>query len=121
MLRLIQIHDGKSRQVAVVEEPRLRLLRSFDSVYAIAQAAISQNINLSTLITASMGTQTIDYDEVYLGKSNWRLMCPFDHPDDPAHTLVSGTGLTHLGSAANRQARNIGPARNASRIHVLRN
>ena len=31
-------------------------------------------------------------------------MPPLDHPDEPARCLVSGTGLTHLGSAKNRQA-----------------
>ena len=37
-------------------------------------------------------------------RSIWRrvnLLCPIDHPD-PAHLLVSGTGLTHLGSAEGR-------------------
>ena len=29
------------------------------------------------------------------------MLPPLDH-DDPAHCLVSGTGLTHLGSAATR-------------------
>jgi len=43
------------------------------------------------------------YDEVYAGTSPWRLTAPVDHPE-PAHCLVSGTGLTHLGSAAHRQA-----------------
>lgn len=32
-----------------------------------------------------------------------RVLTPFQHPD-PAHCLVSGTGLTHLGSAATRDA-----------------
>src|SRR5690606_7513863 len=30
-----------------------------------------------------------------------RLLAPIDHPD-PAHLLLSGTGLTHLGSAETR-------------------
>ena len=30
-----------------------------------------------------------------------RILQPLDHPD-PAHMLVSGTGLTHLGSASAR-------------------
>ncbi len=30
-----------------------------------------------------------------------RILPPLDHPD-PAHLLVSGTGLTHLGSASAR-------------------
>ncbi len=32
-----------------------------------------------------------------------RLLPPLTHPD-PAHCLVSGTGLTHLGSAAARDS-----------------
>ena len=32
-----------------------------------------------------------------------RVLPPIDHPD-PAHLLVTGTGLTHLGSAATRDA-----------------
>jgi hypothetical protein len=46
----------------------------------------------------------LDYDSVYEGHSPWRLLLPIDHPDDPARCLVSGTGLTHLGSAKNRQS-----------------
>lgn len=30
-----------------------------------------------------------------------KVLCPFDHPD-PYHTWITGTGLTHLGSAASR-------------------
>ena len=32
-----------------------------------------------------------------------RMLAPIDHPD-PAHLYVTGTGLTHLGSAATRDA-----------------
>ena len=31
-----------------------------------------------------------------------RLLPPLDHPRDPAHMLVTGTGLSHLGSAEGR-------------------
>ncbi len=104
MLSVVQLHDQDGRRLAVVEEPRLRFVRGFDTAYAAARAAISQNIELSALLTASCGNETIAYDDVYSGQSHWRLLCPFDHPTDPAHVLVSGTGLTHLGSARDRQA-----------------
>ena len=32
-----------------------------------------------------------------------RLLAPINHPD-PAHLHLTGTGLTHLGSAATRDA-----------------
>ena len=34
----------------------------------------------------------------------WRLLAAIDHPEEPARCVVSGTGLTHLGSAADRNA-----------------
>jgi hypothetical protein len=41
---------------------------------------------------------------VYWEDSPWRLLAPIDHPQEPTRCLVSGTGLTHLGSARDRQA-----------------
>ncbi len=40
-MRFVQLKAGEVRRVAVVEEPKLRLLRDFDSMYALAQAAIA--------------------------------------------------------------------------------
>ena len=40
-MRFVQLKKGDVRRVAVVEEPKLRLLRDFDSMYALAQAAIA--------------------------------------------------------------------------------
>ena len=31
----------------------------------------------------------------------WRILVPLNHPD-PYHTWITGTGLTHLGSAVSR-------------------
>src|SRR5690606_11474472 len=47
-----------------------------------------------------VGTESEDYDSVIAER---RLLAPLDHPD-PAHCLVSGTGLTHLGSADARDS-----------------
>ncbi len=44
------------------------------------------------------------YDAVYELRSAWRLLPPFDHPEEPGRCLVTGTGLTHKASADNRQA-----------------
>ena len=46
----------------------------------------------------------MEYDPIYLGRSDWRILPSIDHPTEPARCLVSGTGLTHLGSARNRQS-----------------
>jgi hypothetical protein len=104
MLRLVQIQNQNTRRVAIVEEPSLHLVENFDSLYSLAHTAISQGIALSSLIQKNLGKETLNYDSIYTGKSDWRLLVPFDHPQGPTHTLVSGTGLTHFGSARDRQA-----------------
>ena len=103
MSRLVQIRNAHERRVAVVDEPHLRLLDGIDSVYALAREALAHGRPLDDVIAARTGQELLLYDEVYAGTSPWRLTAPVNHPE-PAHCLVSGTGLTHLGSAAHRQA-----------------
>src|SRR4051812_37262424 len=95
--RLVQLQRGAQRRVAVVDEPVLRLLRDCDSVYSLAQSAITASRTVVVLIEERMTSDVIDYDAVYNGRSEWRLLSPIDHPTEPARLLVSGTGLTHLG------------------------
>ena len=104
MIRLVQIRNGPQRKIALVEEPRLRLLKGFESTYALAHAAISARVTLESLVQRNLGEDLLEYDPVYQGRSDWKLLLPVDHPDEPARCLVSGTGLTHLGSAKDRQA-----------------
>ena len=103
MTRLIQIQNGAFRRVALVEEPRVRLLDGVKSVFELAQAAVESKISLNELIQKKATGEFLDYDPIYHGQSEWRLLPAMDHPDEPARCLVSGTGLTHLGSAENRQ------------------
>jgi hypothetical protein len=99
----VQIRNGAVRRVAVVEEPLLRLLTGVESVFELAGEALASGQRLNAVIAGRLATDTLSYDDVYGGASPWRLMTPIDHPV-PAHCFVSGTGLTHLGSAAHRQA-----------------
>ena len=104
MKRVVQLRRGTTRRVALVAEPTLRLIDGFDSVYALAQEAIASSTSLALLVETCARGEELDYDAVYDGRSDWRLLVPIDHPREPAALLVSGTGLTHLGSAKNRQA-----------------
>jgi hypothetical protein len=106
MIRLVQIRNGTRRRVALVEEPHLRLLGGVQSVYDLAgeAAAAAAGTALGALVVRRATGETIDYDAVHEGRSDWRLLAPADHPGEPARCLVSGTGLTHLGSAVNRAA-----------------
>jgi hypothetical protein len=103
MTRLIQIAKGKDRGVAVVEEPYLRLLHQAASIYALAQEAIATGLKLTAFVQQKLSNLVLEYDAIYAGQSEWRILPPIDHPDEPSRCLVSGTGLTHLGSARDRQ------------------
>ena len=101
--RLVQLRNGSTRKVARVEEPSLRVLRGADTVLALAEQAIAGGVSLTSLAEERATAEVLQYDPVYAGTSPWQLLVPVDHPE-PARCLVSGTGLTHLGSAENRAA-----------------
>jgi hypothetical protein len=103
MMRLVQIASGATRHVGLVEEPNLRLLRDCTSIYSLARAAIANRAKLTDMARQNATPELLEYDPIYLGKSEWRLLPAIDHPEEPARCLVSGTGLTHLGSARGRQ------------------
>lgn len=104
MTRLIQLRKGRVRRIALVEEPNVRLLDSCSSIYELAHAAIATGLKLSELARQRARGETLPYDPIYGGESEWKLLPAIDHPDEPARCLISGTGLTHLGSARNRQS-----------------
>ena len=106
-MRLVQLKTGDVRRVALVEEPKLRLIRGCSSVYALAQAAIESGRQLTTLAASHLTDEVLDYDDLYRGMGKWKLLPPIDHPEEPARFLVSGTGLTHLGSARDRDTMHV--------------
>jgi hypothetical protein len=103
-MRLVQIQNGTNRRVALVEEPQLRLLAGVKSIYDLATIADSRQTPLTKLVRESVTDEKLDYDTVYGGNGGWKLLPPIDHPEESARCVISGTGLTHLGSAKNRQA-----------------
>jgi len=103
MTSLVQLRRGDSRAVALCDEPHLRVIDGFLSVVDLAQKALATRTTLVDLARKTAVIETLDYHAIYAGESEWRLLTPIDHPREPARLLVSGTGLTHLGSAANRQ------------------
>ena len=101
--RLIQIKRGSVRRVALVKEPHLRLLEC-SSIYELANVALATGVTISELVRQRDRHEMLDYDPIYSGQSEWRILPAIDHPEEAARCLVSGTGLTHLGSARNRQS-----------------
>jgi hypothetical protein len=104
MTRLIQIKKGNVRRVAMVEEPNVRLLEDCSSIYELAQIAIDAEKKLSDVAHQTLRDDRLDYEPIYAGRSEWRLLPAIDHPQESACCLVSGTGLTHIGSARGRQS-----------------
>lgn len=105
MARLIQLqHPTNGRYVALADGDSLFLLQGFESVYDLALRALETQTPLSHLAASSVTQRPIDYNPIYAGQSEWKILPPLDHPKDPARCLVSGTGLTHKKSAANRDA-----------------
>ncbi len=101
--------DGPGgRRVALVDGSRLGLLSGCDSVYGLAQTALSEGVGLAAAAESRASAESVDYESVYALQSEWRLLPPITHPE-PARLLVTGTGLTHKASADNRQAMHRNP------------
>lgn len=103
-MRLIQLQQSNDRKVGLIEEPKIKLLAEFASIYDLAKAAIKTDAKLTSLARKQVTAETLDYDQVYTGQSEWRILPAIDHPAEPARCLVTGTGLTHTASAKNRNA-----------------
>lgn len=86
----------KGAGVIVREGGEARVLRNTGSVYELANAAIAAGHGLGAEIALRGLGETVDLDRVTFD-------LPVSHPD-PAHLHLTGTGLTHLGSAAARDA-----------------
>jgi hypothetical protein len=102
-LRLVQFLDQDgTRRVAKVDEggDQLQVLADTARIYDLALEAGRTSATLEVIVTSRLGDERVDYDSLIATR---RLLPPLDHPD-PAHCLVSGTGLTHLGSAQARDA-----------------
>ncbi len=71
---------------------------SFESTYELALAALAAAEPLDAYASSRAAPPAFDYPHLL---NERRLLPPLTHPD-PARCLVSGTGLTHYGSASTR-------------------
>lgn len=93
---LVQVKkNGVRGLLALYESGVAKRVRAADTTRTLAQLALKQRSSLSALAADSEG-EPVDLADI-------ELLGPIDHPD-PAHLTVSGTGLTHLGSAEGRDA-----------------
>ena len=90
-MRLVQFElSNGERRVGVVEEGQVREVQDARTVRDLALAAIEAGVNLEQQVK-TLGLGISHYYAQLL--ANLQILPPLDHPD-PAHMLVSGTGLT---------------------------
>ncbi|MBB4006861.1 AraD1 family protein [Allorhizobium taibaishanense] len=77
-----------------------RIVPGFSSTYDLAKAAIAANASIADLIGKQGAGETVDLLALVAGD---KLDCPVRHPD-AAHMFLTGTGLTHTGSASARDS-----------------
>ena len=70
--------------MALVEEPNIRLLDTCSSIYELAHIAIAAGMKLSDVARQRARHETLDYNPIYNGRSEWRLLPAIDHPDEAA-------------------------------------
>ena len=95
LISQVKNNDG-SITVAVREAGQAaRAVKNAASVYALAMEAANSGQSLKAVVeTHGLGDE-VDLQDVH-AKGNF--LPPITHPDD-AHLHLTGTGLTHLGSA----------------------
>jgi hypothetical protein len=81
------------------------VIAGYSSTYELALASMGSGTTLERLLANAAIHREEPYGALL---ASGRLLPPLTHPD-PAHCLVSGTGLTHLGSASTRDAMHLKP------------
>lgn len=98
--RLLQqrLSDGTRR--VILAEDAAYVLTGVATTRELAQAAIAEGTSLLAAAQARRSDETVDLTAAL---EAGELLPAIDHPDS-ARLMLAGTGLTHLGSAAGRDA-----------------
>lgn len=101
-MRLLQFmtRDGARAVGRVLDADRAEVLVGVDRVHTLALDAARRGQSLAAAVETRMSGRIDDYAAA---RAEGRVLPPLDHPE-PARCLVTGTGLSHLGSAAARDA-----------------
>jgi hypothetical protein len=99
MLRLVQLETARGRIVAALgSDGTAQRIQGVGSTYELAMLALGAAEPLSEAAAKRLSGEEVDLGAA---EAEGRLLPPIDHPD-PAHLYLTGTGLTHLGSADSR-------------------
>jgi hypothetical protein len=100
-MRIIQFTDTNgSSQVGIVENEKIHVLKDVHSTYQLFVDFVKDQAKAADAILALASGKYEDYPALLQAN---RVLLPLTHPD-PYHTWITGTGLTHLGSAASRNS-----------------
>jgi len=99
LLSQIRAEDGRIEAVAR-EGTEAYAIADIGTIYDLAMACATDGTDLARKVADLGFGRAVDLDRA--GREG-RLLPPITHPD-PAHLHLTGTGLTHLGSAATRDA-----------------
>lgn len=98
-MRLAQIVDeSEKRALVVTARGESRLVKGARTTLDLAAQAIEAGVPLRKLVADRGVGKPVDLAAALKER---RVLSPIDHKD-PAHVYVTGTGLTHLGSAEGR-------------------
>ena len=99
-MNIIQFENKhQQRAVGIVDNNIVRSVNQVETVRDLALMAIENKLDLEQQVE-HLGYTDEKYDYLDL-LAELKVLAPLDHPD-AAHCFVSGTGLTHLGSASTR-------------------
>ncbi len=100
-MNIVQYTDKKAkRHVGVVAGDQVLPLKKVASAVGLAQLALKEGKSLAAMAKLLTSTDGESYSAILKEK---RILPPVTH-DDPAHCFITGTGLTHLGSASARDS-----------------
>jgi hypothetical protein len=99
-LRLVQLRsaDGMRSVAAADAAGNAQRIEGVTTTYELALAAIDRNVTLAAFVQQHLSSERVDLAQALEQR---RILPPIDHPDS-AHLHLTGTGLTHLGSAESR-------------------
>ena len=102
-MRLVQFwaRDGRRALASLDESGHGRVIQGAITSYELANRAIAEKRSLQAMADRLGLGESVD---IRAALAEGRILPPLDHPDDPAHLIVTGTGLTHLGSAQGRDS-----------------